>query len=297
MIAGMDFSAFGHLVRLALDEDLADAGDVTTGALFTDETGVLTLLSKDTGVLAGSGMFDLVFQEIDNEITIEWLYGDGASLSPGDTVAIIAGKSASLLAGERTALNFLSFLSGISTMTRRYVDAAADAGRTTVLDTRKTLPGYRQLSKYAVRVGGGTNHRMGLFDMVMLKDNHIDLCGSITEAVSRVRHRWGNQFRLEVECRTVADVNEAVAAGADVVMLDNMDQSTIRSIVNTPHGAVKLEASGNVDLDSIGAISSTGVDLISIGRITHSVPAFDFSLRYETDGKAVAAESTGQEST
>lgn len=290
----MDFSAFRHLVRLALDEDLAHPGDVTTSAVFTDETGVLTLFSRDTGVLAGSAMFDLVFREIDGGTSMEWYFADGAALAPGDTVATVAGRTAPLLAGERTALNFLSFLSGIATTTRRYVEAAAASGRAAVLDTRKTLPGYRQLSKYAVRVGGGTNHRMGLYDMVMLKDNHVDLCGSITEAVSRVRHRWGDQFRLEVECRTPADVNEAVAAGADVVMLDNMDHSTIQSVVNTPHGAVKLEASGNVELGSIGGLSSTGVDLISVGKITHSAPAFDFSLRYAADDPPPAPESAGR---
>ena len=281
MIAAMDFSAFGHLVRLALQEDLAELGDVTTNAVFDAETGALTLLSKDSGVLAGSGMFDLVFREVDENTTVEWLCREGDSLAPGNKVATVTGRSASLLTAERTALNFLSFLSGIATITRRYVEAARAGGRAAVLDTRKTLPGYRQLSKYAVRVGGGINHRMGLHDMVMLKDNHIDLCGSITEAVRRVRERWGDRFRIEVECRSPDDVDEAVAAGADVVMLDNMDGETIASVVEAPHGAVKLEVSGNVNLETIGALSAAGVDLISVGKITHSAPAFDFSLKYE----------------
>ncbi len=277
----MDFSAFGHLVRLALEEDLAQLGDVTTNAVFAAETGALALLSKDRGVLAGSGMFDLVFREVDENTAIEWRCRDGDPLAPGDRIAIVTGKSASLLTAERTALNFLSFLSGIASITRRHVQAALAGGRAAVLDTRKTIPGYRELSKYAVKVGGGMNHRMGLYDMAMLKDNHIDLCGSITEAVHRVRARWGDQFRIEVECRTSADVNEAVAAGADVVMLDNMDGETIVSIVKTPHGSVKLEVSGNVNLENIGRLSATGVDLISVGKITHSAPAFDFSLKYE----------------
>ena len=271
---------FRHLVRLALDEDLAELGDVTTSAVFSTEMGTLTLLSKDTGVLAGGPMFDLVFREIDTGTAIEWLRRDGDPLVPGDRVATVTGKTASLLTAERTALNFLSFLSGIATITHRYVDAARAGGKAAVLDTRKTLPGYRELSKYAVRVGGGTNHRMGLYDMVMLKDNHIDMCGSITEAMRRVRERWGDRFRIEVECRTPDDVNEAVSAGADVVMLDNMDSETIASVVGTPHGAVKLEVSGNVNLDTIGALSAIGVDLISVGKITHSAPAFDFSLKY-----------------
>ena len=271
---------FRHLVRLALDEDLAELGDVTTSAVFSTEMGTLTLLSKDTGVLAGGPMFDLVFREIDTGTAIEWLRRDGDPLVPGDRVATVTGKTASLLTAERTALNFLSFLSGIATITHRYVDAARAGGKAAVLDTRKTLPGYRELSKYAVRAGGGTNHRMGLYDMVMLKDNHVDMCGSITEAMRRVRERWGDRFRIEVECRTPDDVNEAVSAGADVVMLDNMDSETIASVVGTPHGAVKLEVSGNVNLDTIGALSATGVDLISVGKITHSAPAFDFSLKY-----------------
>lgn len=276
----MDFSAFGHLVRLALEEDLADLGDVTTSAVFDTETGTLALVSKDSGVLAGGGMFDLVFREVDENTAVRWLCRDGDPLSPGDKVATVTGRSASLLTAERTALNFLSFLSGIATITRRYVEAARAGGQAAVLDTRKTLPGYRQLSKYAVRIGGGVNHRMGLYDMVMLKDNHIDLCGSITEAVHRVRKRWGDRFQIEVECRTSADVNEAVAAGADVVMLDNMERETIVSVVGMDHGSVKLEVSGNVSFETIGGISATGVDLISVGKITHSAPAFDFSLKY-----------------
>jgi nicotinate-nucleotide pyrophosphorylase (carboxylating) len=169
------------------------------------------------------------------------------------------------------------------------VDAAAAAGRATVLDTRKTLPGFRALSKYAVRVGGGSNHRMGLYDMVLLKDNHIDLCGSISEAVRRVRARWGERFRVEVECRNREEVAEAVAAGVDVIMLDNMDRETVQDLAGGDRGGAKLEASGNVDLAGIGRLSATGVDFISVGSITHSVPAFDFSLRHEVDGGAGAA--------
>lgn len=279
MIAAMDFSPFRYLARLALAEDLGDEGDVSSSAVFDDERGEVTLLSKDTGILAGSGMFDLVFHEVDENTTIRWHYKDGDALSPELKVATVAGNSAAMLSAERTAINFLSFLSGIATTTRRYVDAARSGGDAVVLDTRKTLPGYRVLSKYAVRIGGAQNHRMGLHDMVMLKDNHIDLCGSITEAVRRVRDKWGPRFRIEVECRTPSDVAEAIAAGADVVMLDNMDLDTITQIARTHGDEVDLEVSGNVDLDFIGKISGTGVDYISVGRITHSVMAFDFSLK------------------
>lgn len=282
MIAPMDFSAFTHLVRLALDEDLDGPGDVTTGAVFGSERGVLSLVSKDTGVLAGSPMADLVFREVDPDVTVEWHRADGNALSPGVTVATVTGKASSLLTAERTALNFLAFLSGVASLTRRYVDEAQAAGSAAVLDTRKTLPGYRELSKYAVAVGGGTNHRMGLYDMVLLKDNHIDLCGSIAEAVRRVRDRWKDRFRIEVECRSAADVDEAVTAGVDVVMLDNMDSGTIRTIVGARHGEVMFEASGNVSLATIGALSAAGVDAISVGSITHSAPAFDFSFTYSS---------------
>ena len=276
--AAMDFEPFVHLVRLAIREDLDEAGDVTSNAVFGAESGALTLVSKDQGVLAGSGMLDLVFREVDREVIVEWQRSDGDRLGSGDTIATVSGRTRSLLAGERTALNFLSLLSGIATATSRYVAAAA--GRAIVLDTRKTIPGYRELSKYAVRVGGGTNHRMGLYDMVMLKDNHIDLCGSITGAVARVREQLGNRYRIEVECRTPADVEEAIAAGVDVVMLDNMDPGTISAVVAAAGDRVTLEASGNVNLDTIGALSATGVDFISVGKITHSVKAFDFSLKY-----------------
>ena len=279
MIAAMDFSDFGHLVRLALDEDLREQGDVTSSAVFADEPGDLTLVCKGEGVLAGSGMFELVHHTVDREIQVVWRNSDGDPLSPGTEVATVSGKVVSLLSAERTALNFLSFLSGIATVTRQYVEKARSGGRAAVLDTRKTLPGYRQLSKYAVRVGGGTNHRIGLYDMVMIKDNHIDLCGSIAEAVSRVRSKWGDQYQIEVECRTPADVEAAVAAGAQVVMLDNMDRETITRIAGTVHGQVQLEVSGNVSLDSIAELAATGVDLISVGRLTHSAPALDFSLR------------------
>jgi len=279
MIGSMDFTSFRPLVQSALAEDLGELGDVTTDAVFTDEAGELTLLSKADGVLAGSAIFDLVFAEIDPAVVVEWSRHDGDTLRSGEEVATVRGRSRSLLRGERTALNFLSFLSGIATSTRRHVQAAG-CGRATVLDTRKTLPGYRALSKYAVRVGGGANHRMGLFDMVMLKDNHIDLAGSITDAIRRVREKWGDRFKVEVECRTRDEMKEAIEAGADVVMLDNMDVASVSALCGEPHEGTKIEVSGNVSIDTLEALAVTGVDYISVGALTHSVRAFDFSLRH-----------------
>jgi len=269
------------LVQLALREDLGNRGDVTTGAVFADEISQATLVSKDTGVLAGSEVFRAVFREIDNELSIDFKHADGDELKPGDTVAIVDGKIVSILTGERVAINFLSFLSGIATSARRFSEAAAAGGRAIILDTRKTLPGYRNLSKYAVRTGGASNHRNGLYDMVLIKDNHIDFAGSITRAVERVRSKWGNEFRIEVECRTLDDVREALACGVEVIMLDNMDAQLVRDAVALKSGtaAVEFEASGNVTLERAGVLSGTGVDFISVGSLTHSVKGFDFSLK------------------
>ena len=204
------------LVQLALREDLGDRGDITTGAIFAGEISRATLLSKDSGVLAGAEVFRAVFEEVDGELSTKFNYSDGDYLKPGDTVASLNGRVASILTGERVAINFLSFLSGIATSARRFVDAATAGGRAVILDTRKTLPGYRNLSKYAVRAGGARNHRNGLYDMVLIKDNHIDFAGSITRAVERVRSKWADEFKIEVECRTLDDVREALACGVEM---------------------------------------------------------------------------------
>jgi nicotinate-nucleotide pyrophosphorylase (carboxylating) len=194
-------------------------------------------------------------------------------------VAYVKGQAVSLLGGERTALNFLSFLSGIATATAEMVAIARAAGTAAILDTRKTLPGWRALSKYAVTVGGGRNHRMGLHDMVLIKDNHIESAGSLTAAVSAARARWGTRFPIEVECRTDAEVREALAAGVQIIMLDNMDPARMREEVARVGGRAKVEASGNMNRERIAAVSATGVDYISVGALTHSVKAFDFSLK------------------
>ena len=199
------------LVQLALREDLGGRGDITTDAVFSGEIAGAVLVSKDSGILAGAEIFIAVYGELDRAVSVTFQKKDGEVLQPGDTVAVVNGPVASILSGERVAINFLSFLSGIASGTKRFVDAAAAGGRAVVLDTRKTLPGYRMLSKYAVRTGGGRNHRTGLYDMVLIKDNHIDFSGSITRAVERVRSKWGREYRIEVECRTLEEVREALA--------------------------------------------------------------------------------------
>lgn len=276
------------IVQLALREDLGDRGDITTDAVFAQETARAVLMSKDTGILAGAEVFGAVFKEVDPDISTEFHFKDGESLSPGDRVATLAGKISTILTCERVALNFLSFLSGIATATHRYVERAASGGKAVILDTRKTLPGLRKLSKYAVTVGGGSNHRMGLYDMVMLKDNHIDFVGSIRKAVEQVRSRWGDEYRIEVECRTLEEVREALLCNVDVIMLDNMDEDQVRKAVAirnaTTSSASELEASGNMGMEDTPGMSAAGVDFISVGSLTHSVRSFDFSLKTDLPG-------------
>ncbi|RPJ06865.1 MAG: carboxylating nicotinate-nucleotide diphosphorylase [Spirochaetaceae bacterium] len=269
---------FDHLIDLAFEEDFGNEGDVTAESIFTNEEAKAVLLAKQDGILAGSFIFERVFEKIDPGISIKFLMADGDALKSGDKVAKLTGKAVSLLKGERTALNFICFLSGIASIASRYVTEAKKYGKTVILDTRKTLPGYRRLSKYAVTMGGGTNHRQGLYDMVLIKDNHIDASGSITNAVSCVRKKWMNKFKIEVECRTLDDVKEALGLKVDVIMLDNMDVAATREAVKITGGLIPLEISGGVNLETLPVMANTGVSFISVGRLTHSAPAFDFSL-------------------
>jgi nicotinate-nucleotide pyrophosphorylase (carboxylating) len=199
-------------------------------------------------------------------------------------VAEVQGKALSLLSAERTAIDFIAFLSGVATATRELVDLARASGRAVILDTRKTLPGWRALSKYAVTVGGGKNHRQGLFDMVLIKDNHVDTAGSVGEAVARARARWGERFPIEVECRTTREVEEALAAGVKMILLDNMTPARMREEVKRIDGRATVEASGNMSRETIPAASASGVDFISVGALTHSVRSIDFSLKTECHG-------------
>jgi nicotinate-nucleotide pyrophosphorylase (carboxylating) len=264
------------IVTQALEEDLIETGDITSKAIFTTETDTFNLVAKDSGILCGSRTAIEVFNEVDTEISVNFLKHDGDELTPGILVAIISGKVSSILTAERTALNFLSHLSGIATKTHKYTHRAKEA---IILDTRKTIPGLRELEKYAVSCGGGQNHRMGLYDMVMIKDNHIDAAGGIPQAVQRIRDMWGDTYRIEVEARTLEEVRLALDSTVDRIMLDNMSLQMMKEAVLIVGKAAETEASGNVTLEKIPSIADTGVNFISVGGLTHTVTAFDFSLR------------------
>lgn len=266
-----------RLTDIAFDEDFAQYGDVTTDAVFPNGLGdgTYVLKAKDNGILCGKEVFEMVFKKLDPSLQVTFMHSDGDSVSYGDVVAEINGKIASILKGERTALNFICYLSAIATRTNEFVKAAAPVK---ILDTRKTLPGYRHLAKYAVACGGAVNHRIGLYDMVMIKDNHIDGAGGIAQAVNRVREKWGNKYKIEVETRNLAEVEEAVQLNVDRIMLDNMDNETIAKAVKIINGKTEIEASGNMTLERVKTLAGSGVDFISVGELTHSVKVFDFSL-------------------
>jgi nicotinate-nucleotide pyrophosphorylase (carboxylating) len=270
-----------RLIALALEEDFGEAGDVTSDAIFSDERVRGILMGKDDGVLAGAAVFADVFRAVDPGIRVEFHFSDGDPIIPGNEVATIEGGARSVLGGERTALNFLSFLSAIATKTRHFAEAAKQYGRTLVLDTRKTLPGYRALSKYAVRVGGGKNHRQGLYDMVLIKDNHIEAAGSLTAAVERVRRRWGARFQVETECRNLDEVRQALELNVDFIMLDNMGTDVLKESITLVGGSIPVEISGRVRLPDLARLASLGADFISVGALTHSVETFDFSLEIQ----------------
>ncbi len=269
-------------IRRALAEDVG-TGDATTLAT-TPENLVLrgTFLAKSDGVIAGLEVAGQVFRELDPSVRFETDVIDGQTLRSESTFAFVTGPGRAILTGERTALNFLQRMSGIATTTRSFVDAV-EGTRAVIFDTRKTAPGLRYFDKLAVRLGGGTNHRTGLFDMVLIKDNHIDAAGVITAAVERVRAGSSAKLPVEVECRTLNDVREAFGLSVDRMMLDNMDLATIREAVRIVAGRVPLEVSGNVTLETVRSIAETGVDLISVGALTHSVRAMDISLKIIKD--------------
>ena len=269
------------IVELALREDLGYLGDVTSQAIVPDGERSATLWSKEEGVLAGEDVFAAVFHAVDPGVQVHFHQHDGAAVSRGTRVASVSGRALSLLSAERTAINFIALLTGIATATRELVILARASGKAVILDTRKTLPGMRALSKYAVTVGGGQNHRQGLYDMVLIKDNHVDSAGSVGAAVQRVRDRWGSRFSIEVECRTGGEVDDALAAGVDFIMLDNMDAGQIAAQVSRIGGRARVEASGNMSRERIPGVSAAGVDCISVGALTHSVRSFDFSLKVD----------------
>lgn len=273
-----DELTFKAAVLRALQEDIGD-GDVTTTCTVPEDAWLTgRFVAKAHGVLAGLDVAGLAFTLLDARVQVNRCVADGATVAPRQTLATVAGPARALLSGERTALNILQRMSGIATATRRFVEAVAGT-RAVILDTRKTAPGLRLLDKLAVRIGGGHNHRVGLFDMVMIKNNHIAACGgSITAAVARVRACDGRRRKIEVEVRNFEELNEALALNVDRILLDNMSVADLRRAVEIVNGRAPLEASGNVTLETVRAIAETGVDFISTGAITHSVQALDISL-------------------
>ncbi len=266
-----------NIVKGALLEDLQQ-GDITSEAIFDkDFMAEAVFMAKAGGILAGLPVVSEVFHQLNRDMICLKALSDGAEVSPGTEIAIWQGPIRSILAGERVALNFLQRLSGIATQTARLVHLKGDLPAK-VVDTRKTTPGLRMLEKYAVRMGGGCNHRFNLADAVLIKDNHIEACGSISEAVRRAKDYIPHTMTIEVEVETKAQVEEALAAGADIIMLDNMPAPEMRAMVELIHQRALVEASGNVDEHTIKEIAATGVDIISVGAITHSVKALDISL-------------------
>ena len=267
-----------RIIRRALEEDLPD---ITSEAIFDPgDRGLARFIIKASGVLAGLRFAEATFRAIDPSASFTATRNDGDSVEPGDVVAEASASVIALLAGERTVLNFLQRASGIATMTRRYVEAVRGT-KARIYDTRKTAPGLRALDKYAVRCGGGENHRIGLYDMFLVKNNHIDRAGSITAAMERIRSTKSVQ-KIMVEVRNAAELDEALALRPDFILLDNMTPAEMRAAVARVAGAVPLEASGGITLDNVREIAETGVDRISIGALTHSVTALDISMRVES---------------
>jgi nicotinate-nucleotide pyrophosphorylase (carboxylating) len=275
-----------ELVRRALAEDVG-RGDVTTQATIAPGTrSSARIVARQAGVIAGLPIAALTFAQLDPGVQFETLMPDGSAVEAGTTLAHVSGDAAALLTAERTALNFLGRLSGIATLAARCV-AAVEGTRAHIVDTRKTTPGLRLLEKYAVRMGGARNHRAGLDDGILIKDNHIAAAGSLTLAVERARAHASHLLKIEVECDSETQVHEAIAAGADAILLDNMTPDQLRSavaMIREQAPRITIEASGNIGTDSqkLAAVAATGVDLISLGALTHSAPNFDIALDFES---------------
>jgi len=269
------------IIDYALKEDIGD-GDITTNSLIPlDLQAKATMVAKSNGVIAGLAVAEYVFRTLSPDITWKTFANDGDKISRGDVILEVSGSYRALLTGERVALNFLQRMSGIATMTANYVEVLRDF-KTKILDTRKTVPGLRLLDKYSVMTGGGTNHRIGLYDMVLIKDNHIKIAGGITKAVAQVKKNLPDGIKIEVETTTIEEVLEALAAGVDIIMLDNMSNSVMAECVKIIDGRAKVEASGNMTIERLKEVAATGVDFISIGALTHSVTAFDISMNIES---------------
>ena len=271
-----DFQHLEKFIKEALEEDIG-TGDITTNAvIFDKEATVGKVIAKEDLILCGLNIFEYVFLCLDKKIKIDPKHADGEKVQNGSTLLTFSGNTRSLLAGERVALNILQRLSGIATLTKKFVEKVPSSVR--VLDTRKTTPGMRALEKYAVRCGGGSNHRFGLFDAVLIKDNHIKAAGSITKAVEKVRKSISHSQKIEVEVKNMEEVKEVLRAECDIIMLDNMSPGEVKEAVNIINKRSRIEISGNIELRNIQNIASEGIDYISVGAITHSAPAVDISM-------------------
>lgn len=276
----MDISlqAIREQARRALVEDVGE-GDITAALIPDNARSEASVICREAAVICGSAWFEQVFALLDESIRIDWQISDGDRVEPNQQLCVLNGPSRALLTGERSALNFLQTLSGTATIAARYAEAVAGTG-VKVLDTRKTIPGLRQAQKYAVKCGGCSNHRIGLFDGVLIKENHIAAAGSIAEAVSQARHHAPQGIPVEVEVEDLHELREALAAGADILLLDNMPPETLREAVTITAGQARLEASGGITIENIRTIAETGVDFISTGELTKHLRAIDLSMRF-----------------
>lgn len=269
-------------VALALAEDVG-AGDLTAQLIAETRTARGQVVTRQDAVLCGAGWFDEVFRQLDSKVRTVWVATDSETIRRGQVLCQIEGPARAILTGERTALNFLQTLSGVATRSRAYVEAIRGT-KSTILDTRKTIPGLRQAQKYAVACGGGHNHRMGLYDGILIKENHIAAVGSITAALNAARGTARPGVLLEIEVENLAQLREALAAGATRILLDNFDLAGLRAAVAEARERAQLEVSGGVTLDNVRAVAETGVDFISIGDLTKNVAAVDLSMRLDTTG-------------
>lgn len=270
-----------HLIEIALEEDIGP-GDITTENLINKNLkGLGEVVAKEPLVIAGLDIARQVFEQLDPDISFRTNFSDGDFIEKGKKVLEVEGELRALLMGERTALNFLQRLSGIATHVRSYMDSIANKN-VRLVDTRKTTPGWRALEKYAVRVGGAHNHRMGLYDGVLIKDNHIAVCGGIKKAIESIKNKLSHLVKIEVEVSDLDGVKEALEAGADVIMLDNMDIDQIKEAIEFINGKSVVEISGGVTIDSLNQLADTGVDIISAGALTHSARSVDISMRIKT---------------
>jgi nicotinate-nucleotide pyrophosphorylase (carboxylating) len=275
-------NSFAHdlhaCVQRALEEDVG-SGDLTANLIPHDILAEASVISRQDAVLCGMAWFDEVFRQVEPRVRVTWSARDGGDITAGQTLCTLSGPARALLTGERTALNFLQTLSGTASLTRRYVEAVRGTAAV-ILDTRKTLPGLRLAQKYAVTCGGGQNHRMGLYDAILIKENHLHACGSVAAALTAARNLAGADVLIEIEVENLQQLQEALAAGAQRLLLDNFDPAGLRQAVVETRGRAQLEASGGINLENVRAIAETGIDFISVGGLTKNLSAIDLSMRF-----------------